>query len=469
MIAIQSIHDNPPNSFVDKNFSQDGRFGWCLAMWHPEKNIQLEELAAELRLAVRNSEVNTISRMEVEKWLKSFIGELHWKIHAFLRKSDLEEKGISIFFGILFDHELFFVQTGRIFCAISDNRKLNVIGTDYRHHQMQTLEKLNLLGLLDRDISVKVNRVFIGEHKRFIVLSGNLCQKVLETLSDVSSLTHYVESFINSENPLWIIIEGRSRMLAPHRRKLSRLQISTAIILFLTLVATVYVLFGNRFLDQMLHRTRLSVKRNTALRLDQIPNSIAIDTQDLLKYLERIVNLPARNIELGILWSATLPYQVTSAPVFSGDTIYLAAETNLIAFQKKNRELKWKKSFQQRISSLFVNDNTLVACLKGDSAFGFKEDGTQIWQMDISSPITDLGLLQPTRIGPEDDPRLDKSIMVIPSTNNITILDAHRGENLSTITFKDVLYSLSAYDSYENCFYAIVDDGLICIGLKIAN
>lgn len=469
MIAIQSHHDNPPYTFVEKNLSQDGRFGWILAMWHPEKNLQLEELAAELRIAVRNSIVGTVSKAEVEKWLKTFMNELHWKLHANLRKSLLSEKGVSVFFAIVYDHELFFVQFGRIFCGLSDGKKLRPVGIDYRHHQMQTLEKLNLLGFSDRDIAVKVQRVFIGENQRFLALSGNLCAKIFETYSDLASLDHYVESFASSANPLWIIIDGRTRLIKPRRRKLNRLQISTGVIIMLTLFATAYVLFGNRFLDQLLHRTRINVKRNASLRLDQIPNTIVVDTQNLLKYLERIVNLPARNIELDVLWSSTLPYRVTSAPVFSVDAIYLAAGNNLIAFEKKNRDLLWKKSFDHRISSLFVSDYILMVYLEGDVAYGFKEDGVQVWQQQISSPITDLGFLEPSRIRPEDDPRLDKPIIIVPSPRIISVVDAHRGESLSTITLKDEIYSLSAYDNYANCFYAIVDDGLICIGLKIAN
>lgn len=469
MIAIQSLKDNPPFTFVEKNLSQDGRFGWMIAMWHPEQDLFLQEISAELRLAMRNSDASTISRADVEKWLKTFMNELHWKMHANLRRSKLTEKGLSVFVGMIYDHELFFAQFGRIFCGIVDSKKLRPIGADYRHYQMQTLEKLNLLGFADRDITVKVNRVFIGENQRFLALSGNLCAKVFETYHDLASLDHYVESFANFPNPLWLIIDGRSRLIHPRRRKLNRLQISTGIIILVTLLATIYMIFGNRFLDQLLHRTRINVKRNASLRLDQIPNTIAVDTQNLLKYLERIVSLPARNIELDILWSATLPYQVTSAPVFSVDTIFLASENNLIAFEKRNRELLWKKSFENRINSLFFGDKTLMVCLEDNQAYGYREDGNQIWQQEVSSPITDIGFLEPSRISPEEDPRLDKSVTVVPSARIITILDAQRGENLSTITFKEQIYSLSAYDNYANCFYAIVDDGLICIGLKIAN
>ncbi len=469
MIALQSSHHDPPYSLVESNLAQDGRFGWFLATWHPEKSLELEELAAELKMSIRNSSASTISRMEVEKWLKSFFVELNWKLHAHLRKTDLQEKGLSVFFGIIYDHELFFVQFGRIFCALSDGKKLRYVGSKYRDYQMQTLKKLNLLGFADEDIKVPVHRVFIGESHRFIAISGNLSRHVFETQSDLATLDHYIESFAQSENPLWLILDGKKHLIKPRRKKLSRLQISSIVIILLTLSATAYMLFGNRYLEQALHRTRINVQNNSVLRLEQIPDNLSVETKNFLKYLDRIVNLPARNIELDILWSATLPYQVTSAPVFSLNTIYLAADHNLLAFDKKSRELSWKKSFPEQINSIFYADNVLLVCLKDNQSFGFKDSGAQIWEAELTSIHTSAGSLEPSQIGQADDPRLDRAITVVPSAKLISILDAFRGENLSTITFKQELHSLSAYDNYATCFYAIVDDGLICIQLKIAN
>ncbi|MDD3103119.1 MAG: PQQ-binding-like beta-propeller repeat protein [Candidatus Cloacimonetes bacterium] len=469
MIALQSSHHDPPYSFVESSLSQDGRFGWFLAMWHPERNLHLEELGAELKLSIRNSSAATMSRMEVEKWLKSFFVELNWKLRAQLRKTDLQEKGLSVFFGIIFDHELFFVQFGRIFCALSDGKKLRFIGSKYQDYQMQTLKKLNLLGFADEDIKVRVHRIFISENHRFIAISGNLCGHVFETQSDLPTLDKYIESFAQSENPLWLILDGRAQLIKPRRKKISRMQISFIAVIVLTLSATAYMLFGNRFLDQALHRTRMNVQNNTVLRLEQIPNNLSVETKNFLKYLDRIVNLPARNIELDILWSATLPYQVTSPPVFSLNTIYLASDHNLIAFDKKSRELIWKKSFPEMINSILYADNVLLVCLANSQSLGFKEDGTQLWEAELMSIHTNFGSLEPSQIRPEDDPRLDRSITVVPSARFISIFDAFRGENLSTITFKQDLHSVSAYDNYATCFYAIVDDGLICIQLKIAN
>lgn len=469
MIALKSSHHNPPYTFIESNLAQDGRFGWFLAMWHPEQNLHLEELGAELKLSLRNSDAATVSRMEVEKWLKNFFVELNWKLHAQLRKTDLQEKGLSVFFCIIYDHELFFVQFGRIFCALSDGKKIRFIGSKYQDSQMQTMKKLNLLGYADEDIKIRVHRVLIEESHRFIAISGNLSERVFETQKDLPTLDHYIESFAQSDNPLWLILDGKARLIKPRRRKLTRMQISSIIIIVLSLSAAAYMIFGNRYLDQALHRTRMTVQNNTVLRLEQIPDNLSVETKNFLKYLDRIVNLPARNIELDIMWSATLPYQVTSPPVFSLNTIYLAADKNLIAFDKKSRQLIWKKSFEGQINSIFYADNVLLVCLEDNQSFGFKENGTQLWEAELMSIHTNYGSLNPSQISQADDPRLDRAITVVPSAKFISIFDAFRGENLSTITFKQELHSLSAYDNYATCFYAIVDDGLICIQLKIAN
>lgn len=469
MIALLSKMDSSPFPIVEHAISQDGRFGWFLAIWHPQNEPVLDELGAEIRLAIRNSEAASISKAEVEKWLKSFFNDLHWKLYGMLMKTSLQEKGISLFFGVMYDHELFFVQFGRMFCAITDHKKLKQIGNSYREQQMQSLEKLNLLGFQDRDISVRPQRIFIGEHQRFIAISGNLAAKVFEGVSDLATIDHYVESFVQVANPLWLILEGKARLIQPVRRKLSRVQISSLVILSVTVLAIVYMLFGNRFLDQLLLRTRMSVKHNRTLRLEQIPNTLSIDTQNLLKYMERIVNLPARNIELEIVWSADLPYTVTSPPVYSLDTIFLTAENNLLAFDKKNQNLRWKKSFAQPITSLIYNETTLLVCLKDDEAFGFKEDGTQIWQQEMDCSHQINSSFTPSVINPEEDPRLDRAITVIPSERSISILDAPRGESLSSITFKEQITNLSSYDSYANCFYAVMENAILCIQLKIVN
>ncbi|MDD2229226.1 MAG: hypothetical protein PHY48_07440, partial [Candidatus Cloacimonetes bacterium] len=146
MISLQSREASPPRSICEYRASKDGRFAWFLLTWHPEKDVVLEEIVAEIKLEVLNSEINNISRMEIEKWLRSFFADLHWKLHARLRKSSLVEKGISLFFGVLYDHELYFVKTGRIFAIVTDAKKIRSVGKDWKNYQVQSQKGLQLFG-----------------------------------------------------------------------------------------------------------------------------------------------------------------------------------------------------------------------------------------------------------------------------------------------------------------------------------
>lgn len=469
MLALEYSKPIPPYSLVESRLSQDGRFGWIMAIRHPEKDKILEEIVAEIILTLRSVKAHEINRMEAEKWLKEFFADLHWKLHASLRKSDLAEKGLSLFFALIYEQEIFYVQFGRIFCGIADGKKLSISGAAHKEYRMQTFEKLNLLGFASQDIRFKIHRELIKEEQRFIALSSNLAPKIFDAYESLDSMQFFLDSNKSGEDSLWLMLTGKPELAKPQRRRLSRLQFSTIIILFLMLIATLYMIFGNRVIEQFFHKTRLDVQHTKSLRLEQIPNTLVADTQHLLKYINRIVNLPAREIELGVTWSATLPYTVTSTPVFSRDHIYLSAGDNLLAFDKKSREMKWKKSFESHINGISFSDAMLIVYLEKDRAFGIRDDGNVIWEQDLPSPQEDLGRLKPSRISPEDDPRLSRPINVVPSLSHVTILDPTSGESLSSISFTDEIKSLSAYDNYAYCFYAVVDDGILCINLKIDN
>lgn len=469
MIALKYKIDRSPNTLVEYQVSKDGRFGWFLGVWHPENNPVLAELVAEIRLEIRNSTVDSISRTEAESWLKDFFKDLHWRMYGQVSKTGLQEKGLSVFFGLLFDHELLFVQFGRLFCSITDSQKIRHIGTNYRHHQIQTLSKMRLLGFEDKDIQVKVQRIFLEAGERFILLSGNLCTPVYDDMRDVASLPHLIRSFDNEPNPLWLILEAEDRLITPRKRRLSSLQISSFILIAISLIAVIYIIFGNRFIEQLFHRTRLSVQSKKGLRLDQIPNTLAVDSQNVIRYMERIVNQPARDIELQIEWTATLEYEVTAAPVFNLGTIFLTAENKLIAFNKKSQQLEWKKSYTTDLSSVNYVDNQLMVSVAPNRLFAYRDDGLEIWTSEIPVPSQAAKNLVPMRIGIADDPRLDRPIMVFPSDKALTIMNGNTGESLSSITFTKELRAISAYDNFSNCFYAVVDDALICIQLRILN
>ncbi|MDD4309022.1 MAG: hypothetical protein PHO32_01445 [Candidatus Cloacimonetes bacterium] len=469
MISLQSRESNPPRSICEFNASRDGRFAWFLLLWHPEKDHILEEIVAEIKLEIINSPINSVSRLEIEKWQKGFFSDLHWKLHARFRKSDLQEKGISLFFGVLYDHELYFVQSGRIFCVVTDAKKMKSVGKDWQNYKVQSQEGLQLFGYADKDLMLKTNRLYIGDNQRLIVISGELAAKVFPQVSDFGTIDKFIETFTSCDNPLWLILDGRERLIKPKRQKFTRLQISSSILIFLAVLTVLYMVFGNRSLDQLVHKTRLTFQQEKTLRLEQIPSNLKINKEDLRKYLDRIVNLPARNISLQIAWSTEMPYQASLSPAFSLDAIYLINGNRLNSFDKKNQQLLWSKVFPADIRFILNGQGILLITLANQQVIGLKEDGAVLWQQYLPTESIAGDRFSPCEIRNSDDPRLDRSIVVIPSQRGISILDPTQGETLSTLTLKQDLQALSAYDSFSNCFYAVVDGAILCISLKIEN
>ncbi len=469
MISIISREAFAPSSICEINASKDGRYGWFLLTWHPEQNHFLEELIAEIKLEIINSRIASVSRMEVQVWLSTFTADLHWKLHALLRKSDLQEKGISLFLGVLYDHELFFVQAGRIFAVLADAKGIRNVGKDWKNYQVQSQEGLGLMGYADQDLKLKTQRVHITEKQKLIIMSGDMARKALPRVQDTATISTFIESFGSEPHPLWLILEGGQKLIKPRRKRLSRLQISSIILITLAILASLYMVFGNRVLDQMLHKARLSVQKEKTIRLEQIPAILETSNENLRKYMDHIVNLPARNISMEVSWSTDLPYDVSLSPVFSLDKIFLGSDKQLNAYAKKNRKLLWSKEFPARIVSIMMGQNSLLISLENQQLIALHEDGEMLWQQNMPTHILVAERFGSCEISSKDDPRLDRSIVVIPSQRVISVIDPGRGETISSLTLKQDLEALSTYDNFDNCFYAVVDGAILRVDLRIIN
>ena len=236
MISLNSQFCNAPQGAIDHQVSKDGRFGWFLCTWHMEKDVVLEEIQALIKLEILNSDLQMVSKLNIESWCKDFFADLHWKLHARFRKTDLREKGLSLFFGVLYDHELFFVQFGRMVCIRLDAKEVQAVGIDWRNHHVRSLEQLCLLGEPEKDIKIKVQRYFIPEESRFIVLTSSLAAQILGAKPDAGSICPLIEANRDGQAAFWLILEGKTRLLKPRKRRISRLEISTIILLFISIL-----------------------------------------------------------------------------------------------------------------------------------------------------------------------------------------------------------------------------------------
>ncbi len=469
MIALDGEFSCIPSNMIEYQVTKDGRFGWFLATWHPEADHVLEEIQAQIKLEIKGSDIQSVSKLSIESWLKKFFADFHWKLHAQLRKTLLKEKGISLWFGVLFDHELFFVQFGRLICAVADNKRISPIGTSWQNYHVKSLEQLCLFGEPEKDIRVKTHRVFIGAKQKLIVVPSFIASLVFDADPEPSAISSLIESHAHEDNAQWLILEGRTKLLKPARRRINRLQITTMILLLISIITIVYMVFGNRFIDQSLRRLKLLFRENKNATWEQIPNYLNLDSSQIIKQLDKIVNLPARNIEFNIGWTTDLPYQITATPVFTIENLYLASDDVVLAYNKKSRELIWKLSMGSRIKTMTIARGSLILILDNNKSVALKDDGKLVWEYDLN-PVQSLsGIRYPLELNNESDPRLDGSVILIAEEKGLSALDGSRGTALSKIDFKARLQYISAYDSFENCIYAVVADEVICIELNIRN
>jgi hypothetical protein len=469
MLSIHSKHFNPPGSMVYYQASPEGKFAWFLCTWHPEKDFVLEEIQAEIKLELINAEPLKLSRMEVENWLKAFWSEYHWKLHAGMRKTVLQEKGISLFFGILYDSELFFVQFGRMLCGIVDDKGLSQIGRSWKHYHIKAAHELELLGYAEEDIKVRPQRLRLDEDQHFLVLPSPQALKLIDQLKDTGTLQALLESCQTEKNALWLQLSRLSDLSLKKKRKLSRLQISSIVLLVITLLAALYVAFGNRFIDQGLHKLRLLFDSRRVSTLEELPNTLRLRNSDILKIMERMVNSPARRAECRIAWTKQLPYEVTAIPAFDLDYIYLASGKNLLTYSKRTQEAGWNLVLDEDILYLMKTQNTLLLSLRNRRLIGIKPGGTIAWAIDTRSSISEDDVLEAQEITSAQDPRIDGSLVILPERNRISIIDGSKGEVFSSIDLLQDLRYLSLYDSFDSCFYAVIGNSLMKIDLVILN
>ena len=469
MLSLESLHFLLPNNLIEYRSDKCGRFGWFLCTWHPDNDVILEEIQAEIKLELLNSGIDRVSRLEVESWLKRFFGDYHWKLHALLKKTTLNEKGMSLLLGIIYDHEIFFVQFGRLVVAVVDKKGIKPMGRNWKNFHVKSMDEMSLLGGVEDEIKVKPVRIILHEHERLAVLTVKLAQTLLPQVKDPEMLNALAESYTSEPDTLFFILEAKEKLISPKHRKLKRFQISGIVLILLALLSIAYMMWGNRFIETSSNKLGIQFHKHRIATLDQVPDILRSSSSNILK---QIFAQPARNITFHIGWQTDLQYEITATPVFSSDNIYLVSRNIVAAYNLRNKQLIWKKQMDTDVHSLLLTDgntgNLLIIEENKHSQY-HSDTGQAIWQVQLDEQHHSISRNNPMVLANRDDARLDGNITVIPQENGISIYDSQRGELITSITFNDTLLFLSDYDRFRECFYAVVGKGLYCVELKIRN
>lgn len=470
MISLKRITAIAPSSMCEYWASQDGRFGWFLCTWHPENHSALEEIQADIKLQILNSDIQQVNKLEAGRWFKDFFSEFHWKLHALFHKTEMKEKGISLFLALMYEDEIHFVQFGRIFCALGDKKSMAPAGLNWENYHVKSLKQLGLLGWDDDEIKVRIHKVRIEEKGFFLVLPGPITRQLFGANFDPGSVKVLLDSMSQNPDAMWLLLANEPDPSKTKKRRFNRLHFATFALIFFTILAIIYVIFGNRFFEGTWHNMRTMFQSNKAITIQEIPDKLKIENGKLRGYLEQALKSPARNVEIKLSWNTDLPYQVTAAPCFDLENIYIAGGKLLLAYDKKNqRTLNWKKEFDSSILGISTVAGSVLVNLANKEVVSFSFKGDELWRQDLGGTALQYHSLKPMELTNADNPRIDGSIIVLPFDHGVIVIDPSSGEIMHEITLKDKLQYLSQYDSFQSCFYAVVKDAILCLDLKILN
>ncbi|GEM_PF-219130 len=472
MITLKDRVDNFPNGMFEFNSSQDGRFGWFLMTWHPEDDPILEEIQIQIKIDLRNSALGQTSKVEIESWLKDFFSEYHWKMHAVFRKTGLREKGISLFLAVMYDNELYIMEFGRMLCGLVEKDSLRPAGRPWNNFHVKSLDEMQMLGLSESDINVKPKRIVLPENQYLIALPSVFADQLMQMNFDYASINTLLKSMFEESNGCFLLLESKSKLAVVKRSRFKPFQISAFIIIILTLLALLYIQFGNRWFESTSRKLKILLTSKSSLTIEQIPQTLNIQSETIkrqLQKIERFANLPARRIRLTESWQTDLNFLVTANPAFDINNIYIASENNLLAFDKNSKKLEWNKGFTSDIKGISVIRGNLIVFLEDRQMLCLRNGSNVTWTQSFDDKFLGRQTFAPFELNNNDDPRINGSILFVPSEKGIFIHDISTGEQITSILFEKRLQYLSDYDAFNNCFYAVVADGVHCIALDILN
>lgn len=472
MISLQHRFASFPSGTFDFNASQDGKYGWFLLTWHPETDPVLEEIQTQIKLDIRNSALGQTSKLEIESWLKRFFGEYHWKLHAVFRKTNLKEKGISLFLAVMYDTELFILEFGRMLSGICFKDELSPAGRQWNNFHVKSLDEMVLLGMSENDIPVKPRQLHLAPENKLIVLPSVFTEKLLEQDVSFETVSTIMQSIFDETNGSFLILESKKTLLVKKKPKLRRYQISAIFIIVITIFAILYMQFGNRWLERTGKRVKLLLSSRNRLTFEQIPQYLNIQSENIkrqLEKIERIANQPARNIKFAEKWRTDFQFLITAAPAFDINNIYIASDKNLMAFNKQSKKLEWKMDFEEDVREISLVRGNLIVILENNRMISLRGGNNINWSYPLADKYSGRYSYTPFEINNDADPRIYGSILIVPAERGLYVHDVNNGELLSRIEFDKKLQYLSQYDAFDNCFYAVIADDIRCISLDILN
>lgn len=456
------------------SFHSEEQRGFVLLTYHQSTGSFWDDIDQYILNAINDIRILDISRSKIETTLRACFVDLNWKLAAKFRHLEPHQRGISLYLTIIYGNDIYVIQFGRILGAVLHKRELLQVGSQWEHFHVKSMEDLSLLGQQETDIKVRIDKLTLGPKDKFIAISSQWGKLILEQKISAYAISDNILSWDEEASFPYALLSFESMPKKYSNNNSSRLRTSLIILIALIIIATVYTLFGNRFLEVEYQRFKTLFRSKTDITT--IPLRIKIQSPAFEQGLERIEKMafaPARDIRFKLGWEKPLEDIVTISPSFDIEHVYLASNMTVRAISKADRHVDWSHTFDDVIQRIQVtsNDNLLIHTMKG-KLYYCKSNGEQIWKEDVGNDSTAVGkddCLDPIEIGYDADPRLNSSIVIIPGKYKIQAINLANGQILSEIVLSWPISYISGYDEMKSCFYVITGNKLLQLDMQIKN
>lgn len=152
--------------------------------------------------------------------------------------------------------------------------------------------------------------------------------------------------------------------------------------------------------------------------------------------------------------------------------IILASESDIYSYSKRNQDIIWSNELDGVISSIKIIDSNLLIAITTDKHIHClkRDSGETVWTAKNPEELTARDALytfSPLNVSVETDRRLNSSVLIIPNSDGLTLINPLSGETLTSYTSIDKIKFISDYDTIDKSFYLIEGDILKKIRLDV--
>ena len=479
MIKIFDSSDNFLSNYIYLDHFPGQPRNMMLMLKHHSEDIFANQMLEKLLSEIIELDLDNLPEDKIIPALQSFFVEINWRLYSlFGQRPDLE-RGISLFLCVMESDQMYFIQFGRYFMGLLDKSEFKEIGRKWENLAMASREDLMLLGSRDMDIAVKVEQITIPENSYFLVMDSIAAMHLQDLGLHFLSINEHIDQLKEADNFGYIILKHwkqKASSNTPWRRR-KRVNRTATILMILIILSAVYVYYGKNLIDDLFNKlktTRIEFTRND---LKEQFFLLQEQAQDLLNKLANedmnIAIFPQQKIVMEADWEIAITNNFSTNLCFDYRSVYVASDSTLYRIEKRDTEIKWKKSFDSKVQVLrLVDANRILVSLAND----------RLVSLNLNQEYKDLKWEEKYQISGESNSQkgfclinlnqyrqLDDSVFLIYEDKRLTLYKVRSGKEITVFDNDAKIDNISEYDILDQCIYITSGNKLRKINIKVMN